>query len=86
MTYSLPASSPSVFCATHSSLIRASFPLHTTSRFACAPATPRARWVRGFGLRCSYAEAGTSEDSRSATIDVTADVRTERVWLTISFL
>ncbi|KAI7987628.1 Uncharacterized protein LOK49_LG13G01868 [Camellia lanceoleosa] len=32
-----------------------------------------------FGVKCSYAEAGVKEDSNSGTIDVVADVKTERV-------
>ncbi|KAJ9707241.1 hypothetical protein PVL29_002297 [Vitis rotundifolia] len=32
-----------------------------------------------FGVRCSYAEAGVKGDSKSATIDVEADVKSERV-------
>ncbi|KAE8702841.1 NAD(P)-binding Rossmann-fold superfamily protein isoform 3 [Hibiscus syriacus] len=32
-----------------------------------------------FGVKCSYAEAGISDDSRSATIDVVADVKNERI-------
>ena len=30
-------------------------------------------------IKCSYAEAGVKEDSNSATIDVMADIKTERV-------
>ena len=33
-------------------------------------------------MNCSYAEAGVKDDSSSATIDVVADVKTERVCLT----
>lgn len=32
-----------------------------------------------FGVKCNYAEAGVKEDFNSATIDVAANVRTERV-------
>ncbi|XP_022736526.1 uncharacterized protein At1g32220, chloroplastic isoform X2 [Durio zibethinus] len=32
-----------------------------------------------FGVRCSYAEAGIEDDSSSATIDVVADIKNERV-------
>lgn len=32
-----------------------------------------------FGVKCSYAEAGIKEDFNSTTIDVAANVRTERV-------
>ncbi|KAA3469253.1 NAD(P)-binding Rossmann-fold superfamily protein isoform 2 [Gossypium australe] len=32
-----------------------------------------------FGVKCSYAEAGISDDSRSATIDVVANIRNERI-------
>lgn len=30
-------------------------------------------------INCSYAEAGVKDDSRSAPIDIVADVKTERV-------
>ncbi|XP_016717789.1 uncharacterized protein At1g32220, chloroplastic isoform X2 [Gossypium hirsutum] len=49
----------------------ASFP----ARF---PSLPQRRLCK-FGVKCSYAEAGISDDSRSATIDVVADVRNERI-------
>ncbi|KAK3434790.1 hypothetical protein EUGRSUZ_D02227 [Eucalyptus grandis] len=49
-----------------SSVARASFPARSVS-------VPRTR------VNCSYAEAGVSDDSKSATIDVVADVKTERV-------
>lgn len=51
-----------------SSVARASFPARSVS-------VPRTR----FRVNCSYAEAGVSDDSKSATIDVVADVKTERV-------
>ncbi|XP_030457126.1 uncharacterized protein At1g32220, chloroplastic isoform X2 [Syzygium oleosum] len=51
-----------------SSFARASFPARSIS----VPA-PRLR------VNCSYAEAGVRDDSNSATIDVVADVKTERV-------
>ncbi|CAM8880654.1 unnamed protein product [Rhodiola kirilowii] len=75
MTYSLPALSPAICCTKPSPLNRRSSHLARTS----SSPRYRARLVRGFGLRCSYAEAGISEDFWSATIDVTADVRTERI-------
>ncbi|KAF8032533.1 hypothetical protein BT93_D1441 [Corymbia citriodora subsp. variegata] len=50
------------------SLARASFPARSVS-------VPNAR----LRVNCSYAEAGVSDDSKSATIDVVADVKTERV-------
>lgn len=30
-------------------------------------------------IKCSYADASVKDDSKSATIDVVADIRTERV-------
>ena len=32
-----------------------------------------------FGVRCSYADAGVSDEYKSNTIDVVADVRSEKV-------
>lgn len=32
------------------------------------------------GVKCSYAEAGIKKDVNVGTIDVVADVKTERVW------
>lgn len=32
-----------------------------------------------FAVSCSYAEAGVNADSKSTTIDVVADVKSERV-------
>ncbi|KAL7166792.1 hypothetical protein ACSBR2_037467 [Camellia fascicularis] len=55
-----------------SSLNRASFASRLSSPF---PFPHNTR----FGVKCSYAEAGVKEDSNSGTIDVVADVKTERV-------
>lgn len=57
-----------------SSLNRASFPSRLSSPFPF-PHNTNTR----FGVKCSYAEAGVKEDSNSGTIDVVADVKTERV-------
>ncbi|KAI6702442.1 hypothetical protein NL676_011578 [Syzygium grande] len=54
-----------------SSFARASFPARSVS-------VPAARICR-LRVNCSYAEAGVRDDSNSATIDVVADVKTERV-------
>ncbi|KHG14065.1 hypothetical protein F383_17436 [Gossypium arboreum] len=50
----------------------------TASFPARSPSLPQRRLCK-FGVKCSYAEAGISDDSRSATIDVVADVRNERI-------
>ncbi|GMQ04243.1 hypothetical protein CsSME_00049727 [Camellia sinensis var. sinensis] len=55
-----------------SSLNRASFASRLSSPFPF-------RHNTRFGVKCSYAEAGVKEDSNSGTIDVVADVKTERV-------
>ncbi|KAK9275788.1 hypothetical protein L1049_023057 [Liquidambar formosana] len=58
-----------------SSLKRASFPSRQSSHFAFASQNRLCR----FGIKCSYAESSVTEDSKSATIDVVADVKTERL-------
>ncbi|XP_060971736.1 uncharacterized protein At1g32220, chloroplastic isoform X2 [Cannabis sativa] len=70
-----------VFPATSTSasfLLRPSLPTRFNSLFhnrstISLPQLPR------FGVRCSYAEASINADSNSATIDVVADVRSERI-------
>ncbi|XP_039002182.1 uncharacterized protein At1g32220, chloroplastic-like isoform X1 [Hibiscus syriacus] len=53
--------------------------LGTTAFFPTRPdSLPQRRFCK-FGVKCSYAEAGISDDSRSATIDVVADVKNERI-------
>ncbi|KAE8727421.1 NAD(P)-binding Rossmann-fold superfamily protein isoform 3 [Hibiscus syriacus] len=53
--------------------------LGTTASFPTLPNSLTQRRLCKFGVKCSYAEAGTSDDSRSATIDVVADVKNERI-------
>ncbi|XAR70669.1 hypothetical protein NMG60_11027597 [Bertholletia excelsa] len=59
-----------------SSLKRAAFFPSRPSSYFAFPADIRFCRLR---VKCSYAEAGVREDSNSATIDVVADVKTERV-------
>ncbi|KAK6251535.1 hypothetical protein QUC31_009168 [Theobroma cacao] len=54
-----------------SSLTTASFPTRPNS-------LPQNRLCK-FGVKCRYAEAGIKDDSRSPTIDVVADVKSEKV-------
>ncbi|PON85419.1 NAD(P)-binding domain containing protein [Trema orientale] len=60
------------------SLPRTSFPTRLNSLFQNRSALSLSHSHR-FGVRCSYAEASINEDSTSATIDVVADVRSERI-------
>ncbi|XP_039029935.1 uncharacterized protein At1g32220, chloroplastic-like [Hibiscus syriacus] len=53
--------------------------LGTTASFPTRPNSLPQRRLCKFGVKCSFAEAGTSDDSRSATIDVVADVKNERI-------
>ncbi|GMI95594.1 hypothetical protein like AT1G32220 [Hibiscus trionum] len=53
--------------------------LRTTASFPTRPNSLPQRRLCKFGVKCSYAEAGISDDSRSATIDVVADVKNERI-------
>ncbi|GFZ08686.1 NAD(P)-binding Rossmann-fold superfamily protein [Actinidia rufa] len=49
---------------------------------ASFPSRPRPRTSTNntrFGIKCSYTEASIKDDSNSATIDVVADIKTERV-------
>ncbi|PSS01344.1 Uncharacterized protein CEY00_Acc22702 [Actinidia chinensis var. chinensis] len=54
--------------------IAASFPSRPRPRTS----TNNTRFCR-FGIKCSYTEASIKDDSNSATIDVVADIKTERV-------
>ncbi|OMO93377.1 hypothetical protein COLO4_16942 [Corchorus olitorius] len=56
------------------SLSTASFPTRPNS---LAPRNNRLS--SKFSVKCSYAEAGIVDDSRSSTIDVVADIRSERI-------
>ncbi|XVF52303.1 hypothetical protein PTKIN_Ptkin05aG0008000 [Pterospermum kingtungense] len=59
--------------------VAASPPSLSTASFPTRPnSLPQNRFCK-FGVRCSYAEAGISDDSRSAAIDVVADVKSEKV-------
>ncbi|KAI4328028.1 hypothetical protein L6164_020425 [Bauhinia variegata] len=51
----------------------------TSFRRASFPTRPALHLKNRFSISCSYAGAGVSDDSRSATIDVVADIRSERV-------
>ncbi|KAK8650335.1 hypothetical protein V6N13_139980 [Hibiscus sabdariffa] len=53
--------------------------LTTTASFPTRPNSLPQRRLCKFGVKCSYAGAGISDDSRSATIDVVADVKNERI-------
>ncbi|GAB4834782.1 hypothetical protein Ancab_033050 [Ancistrocladus abbreviatus] len=53
-------------------LNRAFFPFRPSSPFQLLP-------QKRFSVRCSYAEANIKNDFRSTTIDVTADIKTERL-------
>ncbi|CAK9173447.1 unnamed protein product [Ilex paraguariensis] len=57
------------------SLNRALFLSPQNSHFSLLPKTCSCR----VSIKCSYAEAGVKEDSNSATIDVMADIKTERI-------
>ncbi|GMN30432.1 hypothetical protein TIFTF001_002789 [Ficus carica] len=63
-----------------SSLPKASpFPARLSCLLQNRPALLSLSQTRRSGVRCSYAEASTKEDSYSAPIDVVADVRSERI-------
>ncbi|KAE8672216.1 hypothetical protein F3Y22_tig00111848pilonHSYRG00250 [Hibiscus syriacus] len=51
----------------------------TTASFPTRPNTFPQRRLCKLGVKCSYAEAGISDDSRSDTIDVVADIKNERI-------
>ncbi|XVF13679.1 hypothetical protein REPUB_Repub08aG0228600 [Reevesia pubescens] len=51
----------------------------STASFPTRPNLVPQNRLGKFGVKCSYAEAGISDDSRSATIDVVADIKNERV-------
>ncbi|KAL4341397.1 hypothetical protein GQ457_08G024980 [Hibiscus cannabinus] len=53
--------------------------LSTTASFPTRPNSLPQRRLRKVGVKCSYAGAGISDDSRSATIDVVADIKNERI-------
>ncbi|KAF4401723.1 hypothetical protein G4B88_000771 [Cannabis sativa] len=70
-----------VFPATSTSasfLLRPSLPIRFNSLFHNRSTISLTQLPR-FGVRCSYAEASINADSNSATIDVVADVRSERI-------
>ncbi|KAK8484253.1 hypothetical protein V6N13_097709 [Hibiscus sabdariffa] len=53
--------------------------LSTTASFPTRPNSLPQRRLCKVGVKCSYAGAGISDDSRSATIDVVADIKNERI-------
>ncbi|XWS38796.1 hypothetical protein CRYUN_Cryun19dG0160900 [Craigia yunnanensis] len=59
--------------------VTAPLPSLSTASFLTRPNSLPQKRLCKFGVRCSYAEPGIKDDSGSATIDVVADVKSERV-------